>query len=192
MKKIMLTSITLFFIFSITSSYAQKDTIWYDTNWNITTKSKASYFRCHCIEVDNGYWFTDYYVSGAKQMEGLSLEEDKEVYQGLVKWYHENGNVFQTVTYNKGILNGKRQVYYENGKLKTEENYKEGKKEGKWKGLYENGNAKEIGYYENGQKEGVWKIYYSNGKLKNEGKYVFDRKVDIWKTNYYDGTMENE
>ncbi len=192
MKKIMLTSITLFLIFSITSSFAQKDTIWYDTNWKVTAKSKASYFRCHCIQVDNGYWFTDYYVSGAKQMEGLSLEEDKEVYQGVVKWYHENGNSFQIVNYNKGVLNGNRQVFYENGKLKTEENYKQGKKDGKWKELFENGNAKEIGSYENGQKEGVWKNYYSNGKLKNEGKYVFDRKVDIWKTNYYDGTLENE
>ena len=190
MKKLMLTSITLLFIFSITSAYAQKDTIWYDTNWKIATKSKASYFRCHDVQVDNGYWFTDYYVSGAKQMEGLSLEKDKEVYQGVVKWYHENGNLFQLVNYDKGILNGKRQVYYENGKIKTEENYKQGKKDGKWKASYENGNAKETGFFENGQKEGVWKIYYSNGKLKNKGKYVFDRKVDVWETNYYDGTME--
>lgn len=190
MKKIILTSLALLFIFSI--SYAQKNTIWYDTNWKETTKDNASFYRNEVIKKGDGYWFADYYISGAKQMEGLSLEKDKEIYQGVVKWYHENGNIFQIVNYDNGVLDGVRQVFYESGKLKIEENYKQGKKEGKWKAFFENGNKKEIGFFENGQKEGVWKTFYTDGKLKEEGKYVFDRKIDIWKTNYYDGTMENE
>jgi len=190
MKNIIHFIISILFISSI-SSYAQNDTIWFDTNWKKTTKNNASFYRTEVSKKSNGYWITDFYISGSKQMEGLSLEENSEVYNGNVKWYHENGKIFQIVNYKNGVLNGKRQVYFENGKLKSETAYKKGKMDGKWKEMYENGNIKETGTYEDGQKEGHWKLYYTNGKLKNEGKYVFDRKVDVWKTNYYDGTLEN-
>lgn len=191
MKKYILSSLILLFYFSA-SLYAQNDTLWYDSNWNKTKKNNASFYRSEVVKKGNSYWFVDYYISGSKQMEGLSSDPDKEVYQGVIKWYHENGKVFQNVNYNNGILNGKRQVYFENGNLKSEETYKDGKKEGKWKSWYEDGNIKETGFFENGQKEGLWKTYYTNGKIKNEGKYVFDRKVDTWKTNYYDGTLQNQ
>ncbi len=191
MKKIILTSITLLFIFSFTSYAQTKDTIWFDTNWKETTKNKASYYRCNCVQKEHGYWFTDHYISGAVQMEGLSLEKESEIFHGEVKWYFENGKVFQIVNYKNGSLFGDREVYYENGKMKSKTTYKNGKIDGNWKEYYENGNTKEAGSYMNGQKEGTWKTYYDNGKLKNEGEYVFDRKVDVWKTNYYDGSIEN-
>jgi len=182
--------LTIILCFSILFSYAQKDTIWYDINWKETSKSKASYFRCHCIQKDNGYWFTDYYISGAIQMEGLSLEQNNEVYHGLVKWYYENGNVFQEVNYKNGVLFGDRKVYFENGTLKNETAYKNGKMDGGWKEYFENGKMKESGSFEKGEKEGLWKMFYENGKIKEEGNYVFDRKVDIWKVHYYDGNVE--
>ncbi|MDH3322077.1 MAG: toxin-antitoxin system YwqK family antitoxin [Flavobacteriaceae bacterium] len=191
MKKNIFLAISVLFFYTL-SLCAQNDTIWYDANWQNTKKENAQFYRAQVIKKDNGYWFVDSYISDAKQMEGLSLKKDEEVYQGVVKWYHENGNIFQVVNYDNGVLNGKRQVYYESGKLKSEGNYKQGKREGAWKELHENGKTKETGTYENGQKEGVWKTYYPNGKLKEEGKYVFDKKVDVWKTNYYDGNVENQ
>ena len=171
-------------------SYAQKDTLWFDSNWKETTKNKASYYRCNCVEMKNGYWLTDYYLSGAKQMEGLSLEKNAEVYHGTVKWYYENGNLFQDVNYKNGVLFGDRKVYFENGKLKNETTYKNGEIDGEWKEYYENGNTRETGTYEKGEKEGLWKYFYKNGKLKEEGKFVFDKKVDVWKSYFYDGTPQ--
>lgn len=191
MKNTIYFAIATLFFFTI-SAYAQKDTIWFDTNWKKTTKNSASFYRADVVKKGNKFWVVDYYLSGSKQMEGLSLKEDAEVYDGVITWYHENGNKFQIVNYSDGILQGKRQVYFENGKLKNEATYTNGKMNGKWKELYENGNLKETGSYEEGQKEGTWKTYYTNGKLKNQGKYVFDKKVDVWKTNYYDGTVEND
>ena len=191
MKKSVLFAFTVLYLSSFTL-FAQKDTIWFDSNWKKTTKKDASYFRCHCVEKKNGYWFTDYYISGAKQMEGLSMEENTEVFQGTVKWYFENGNTFQIVNYKNGILFGTRKAFYENGKLKSETTYKNGKKDGKWKAYYENGKMEESGNFEYGEKEGVWKIYYKNGKIKEEGKYVFDRKVDAWRIYYYDGTNQDQ
>jgi len=187
MKKTVLFTFALLYLSSL-SLFAQKDTIWFDSNWKKTSKNKASYFRCHCVEKANGYWLTDYYISGTVQMEGLSLEKNAEVFQGMVKWYFENGNVFQIVNYKNGVLFGTRKVYFENGKLKNETTYVNGKIDGEWKDYHENGKLKESGTYEKGEKEGIWKIYSENGKLKEEGKYVFDRKVDVWKTYHYDGT----
>lgn len=189
MKKAILF-LSVFFYLSTLSVFAQMDTIWFDSNWKKTTKNNASYYRCHCVKKANGYWFTDHYISGAIQMEGLSLEKGNEVFQGPVKWYFENGNVFQVVNYKNGVLFGDRRVYFENGKLKSETAYKNGKKDGLWKSYFESGQLEETGNYERGEKEGLWKIYCENGKLKEEGKYVFDRKVDVWKTFYYDGTAQ--
>jgi antitoxin component YwqK of YwqJK toxin-antitoxin module len=190
MKNSLHFSLAFLLIFAF-SSYAQNDTIWYDTNWKKTTKNNASFYRGSIEKKGKGFWVVDHYISGSKQMEGILLEEGTESYDGVIKWYHENGNVFQIVNYQDGILNGKRQVYHENGKLKSETTYGKGKMNGKWKELYENGNLKETGEYEEGQKEGSWKTFYTDGKLKEQGNYVFDRKVDIWITNYYDGTIEN-
>ena len=187
MKKIVLFTFAVFYLSSLSLS-AQKDTIWFDSNWKKTSKNNASYYRCHCVEKANGYWLTDYYISGAVQMEGLSLEQNAEVFQGTVKWYFENGKVFQIVNYKNGILFGTRKAFFENGNLKSETTYKNGKKDGVWKEYFEKGKLMESGTYEKGEKEGLWKIYYTNGKLKEEGEYVFDRKVDVWKTYYYDGT----
>lgn len=191
MKKLLTFCFSLLFSFSI-YSYTQNDTIWFDSNWKETSKKDASFYRPEVTKKGNGFWIIDYYISGSKQMEGLSLEEDSETFDGVVTWFYDNGNKHQLVNYRSGALNGKRLVYYESGKIKSDSFYRNGKNEGKWKLLYENGNTKETGNYENGQKEGLWKTYYENGKLKEEGKYVFDRKVDVWKINYYDGTEKDE
>ncbi len=182
----------IFILFLLTfSSYAQKDTIWFDNNWNETTKSKASFYRCECSKVGDGYLYVDYYLSGTKQMEGISLDKNKEVYEGEVKWYFENGKLFQTINYKKGVLECKLQIFYEDGKLKGESNYKNGKLSGNWKEYYENGKLKEIGPYKDDQKDGDWKCYYVDGRLKAEGKYIFDNRVGDWKNYYYDGVGED-
>ncbi len=180
------------FVSSLTNANAQKDTIWYDANWKKTEKKSAIYYRPEVKKKGKLYHQVDYYMSGSKQMEAYSHDAEDPVYEGEVKWYFENGNTFQVVYYNNGVLNGKRQIYFENGKLKTESHYKDGKMQGSYITYFDNGNPKEKGQYDDNQKEGHWKIYYEDGKLKSEGKYVFDKKVDVWKTNYYDGTVSKE
>ena len=189
MKNLMLFSALFLFVFT-GMSHAQNDTIWYDTNWKITTKNKASYYRPHCEKKGNGYWFVDYYISGKKQMEGLSLDKNREVYDGEVKWYYENGHPFQFVHYKNGTLEGKRQIFHENGKLKSVANYKNGKIEGKFISYFDNGNTASTGDYRDGQKTGHWKTFYPDGKLESEGVYTSGKKTGIWKTHYYDGSEQ--
>lgn len=190
MKNSFYLSIFLLCFFTL-SNYAQNDTIWFDSNWVKTTKNNAAFYRTECSKKGNGYWFVDYYISGAKQMEGISLQKDKEVFDGTIKWYWENGKPSQIVNYNNGTLNGKRQMFFENGKLKNESFYKDGKIEGNYKLYYDNGRLNEAGDYKNNLKNGFWKIYYPNGKIKAEGPYKDGNKVDTWKNYYYNGTSQN-
>lgn len=162
MKKQFATlALGLFFISSL--SFAQGDSIWFDANWKKTTKDKALYFRKVPQKKGKGFWFQDFYVSGKKQMEGLSLKKDTEFYDGQVIWYYENGKIFQKVNYINGYLNGERLVYFENGKLK----------------------AKLI--YNRGRKNGISREYYQDGRLKAQGNYRANKKVGTWKRFYYDG-----
>ena len=177
---------------SITLAQVDKDTIWFDANWNVSTKSQASYFRPKLIKKGNGFLWEDYYLSGAKQMEAISLKKDEEIFDGMVTWYFENGHVMQTVNYKNNSLVGERKNYHESGSLKSQYSYENGNIEGAWVGYYENSKLSESGIYKSGARNGEWKEYHENGKLKGEGSYDDGKKVGIWKMYYYDGKSENE
>lgn len=186
MKNLSTLSYLLLLLFS-TSLLAQKDTIWFDANWNKTDKRSASYFRPAPVKKNNGYLLKDYFLSGAKQMEAVSLSKDEEKFEGLVTWYYENGNIMQTVNYKNNVVHGLRKNYHESGPLKSQYSYKDGKIDGEWVEYHENAKLSESGNYKNGERNGPWKEYHKNGKLKGEGKYANDKKVGVWKMYYYDG-----
>ncbi len=175
------------------NAQAVQDTIWYDANWNPAEKKIAAYYRPAPEKKGNGYWLIDYYLSGAKQMEALSNAPDAEFFDGTVTWYHENGNVMQTVNYKQNVLSGVRKNYHESGPLSSQYSYNnEGKIHGTWVSFFENSKPDQEGQYANGVRDGVWKEYHKNGKLKGEGKYKDDKKVGVWKMYFYDGIEEDE
>ncbi len=163
-KQVITLAFSLFFISALV--FAQGDKIWFDANWKKTSKDKALYFREISQKNGKGFWFQDYYISGKKQMEGLSLKKEIEFYDGLVTWYFENGKIFQKVNYINGYINGERLVYFKNGNLK----------------------AKLL--YERGRKNGPAKEYYQDGRLKAQGNYRDNKKVGTWKRFYYKGVTD--
>ena len=122
MKKFILILFLGCFTFSTSIALAQseKDTLWFDSNWNPGAKSQASYFRPNPVKKDNGFLWADYYLSGAKQMEAISLKVNEEISDGTVTWYFENGNVMQIVNYKNNVLSGERKNYHESGPLKSQ------------------------------------------------------------------------
>jgi len=196
MKKLSATTLIIcfsLFLLPIQAQETAQDTIWYDANWNKSTKNVASYYRPAPAKKSNGYWLVDYYLSGAKQMEALSNAPDSEHFNGVVTWYYENGNVMQTVNYLDNVLNGERKNYHESGPLKSQYSYnKDGKIDGTWVSFYENSKPDEEGQYSNGVRSGMWKEYHKNGKLKGEGRYKDDKKVGTWKMYFYSGIDEDE
>ena len=170
----------------LTVSVSAQETIWFDSNWNLTTKDKASYYRPQPEPQNNGFLIVDYYMNGNIQMEGFSLinTPNKEKFDGLVKYYYENAVLFQEIHYKEGKQDGNRKIYFESGKLKEERTYKSDKLNGKFSEYYESGELLSTGNYGDGQKEGAWKTYYKNGKIKEKGKYEKGEKIGVWKTYY--------
>lgn len=159
------TILIIFFVslFITKMSFAQ-ETIWFDENWQETTKAKSTYYRPQPKKVKNGYWIVDYYNNGQIQMEGFSTvnEPNNEQFNGLVTYYHKNGNTFHEAHYKNGKLEGIRKVYFKTGELREQGTYKKGKREGIWKTFYKNGKIKNKGKYKNNEKVGIWKTFYKN------------------------------
>ncbi|QDH79749.1 hypothetical protein FKX85_12170 [Echinicola soli] len=105
---------------------AQQDTTWFDSDWKETTMDSAAFYRPAPQPKDDGYWMVDYYISGARQMEGYSKVKDREVFEGTVKWYNENGQLEQKADYQMGVLNGVFVKYY-NGKPFATAKYEQGR-----------------------------------------------------------------
>ena len=161
MKK---SKILFIIIAFLTMSLTAQNTVWFDSNWNVSVKEKAAYYRPAAKKIEKGYWIVDYYISGKKQMEGLGKTNipNKEIYIGVVKYFHENGKIFQDVYYNEGKPEGKFSEFYDTGELKRTGKYQNGLRDGSWKVYYKSGKIKEKGKYKEGEKRGVWKIYYKN------------------------------
>ena len=170
----------------LTSSVSAQETIWFDANWNLTEKEKATYYRPAPKKQNKGYWIVDYHMNGKIQMEGFSyvLEANNEKFEGLIKYYFSTGIIYQEVNYLDGEIDGIRKIYFESGKLKEVRSYEDNKMEGRYLEYYETGELLSTGDYEGSLKEGVWKMYYKNGKMKERGKYEAGEKIGIWKTFY--------
>ncbi len=189
MKTPKLTLVLITFL-SVNFFFAQGETVWFDSNWNVTTEDYAYYYRPNPEKKNNGFWLVDYYTSGAKRMEGLSKELNTEVFEGEIKWYFENGKVQQTILYSDGELNGPRKMYYKSGNLKNERYYVMGKAKGDFTSFYESGAKLSVGFYKNGEEYGEWIEYYKDGQKKAMGTYQNGKKTGEWKYFYYDSSYE--
>ncbi len=105
----------LFFI--VATLAAQKDTLYFNEYWQTTVKDNADFYRIPLKKIGNLYEFQDYYMSGQLQMKGLSKSATKEVWEGVVVWYDEDGGVRQKGMYKGGRLDGEFLSYREGEKL---------------------------------------------------------------------------
>ncbi|MBJ2174724.1 hypothetical protein JBL43_10785 [Aureibaculum sp. A20] len=114
-----------------TTITAQKDTIYYDQDWDETTKTNAHFYRPMPLEQDgNRTLFKDYYIDGTLQFEAWQkkldttetsfLGSNKYYYDGKVVWYYANGNKRTVMHYKNRKQNGPEIKYYENGAIKSE------------------------------------------------------------------------
>ena len=119
----------------ISLSTQAQEMVYFDANWNVTTKDNAEYYRSISSKKTKSEWVIDYYISGKKAKEVSAIN---------------------------GKAQGTFSMYYESGELMIDGRYKDGKKDGVWKTYYKNGKIKEKGKYKNDDKVGVWKIFYKN------------------------------
>lgn len=123
---------------------------------------------------------TQYYPSAKPKFVG---SYNKDIPEGVHRFYSEDGEITSSKIYRKGILMGEGIVdaegnrqgnwkeYHDTGELKSEGEYKDGKRVGPWKFYHKNGQAEQLGSYIGGQPDGEWKWYYPNGVLRREENY---------------------
>lgn len=66
------------------------DTIFYNKNWEVSSKKEAMYYRLIKAE-DKGYLVSDYFMNGTPQMVAHCSSINPEIKQGECIYYHPNG-----------------------------------------------------------------------------------------------------
>ncbi|WP_316804462.1 hypothetical protein [Pedobacter nototheniae] len=94
-------------------------TMYFDKNWQPTTEKQDIYFYTPMPEkVGDKYLFRDYYKSGKLYFEALSLSKTDRKFDGLAKFYAENGQLIEVATLKNGLINGEVNSFDETGKVK--------------------------------------------------------------------------
>ncbi|MFY1045416.1 toxin-antitoxin system YwqK family antitoxin [Chryseobacterium sp. GP-SGM7] len=122
--------ITVFLLSQVVLSQ-KSESIYYDKDWKVTTKSNALYYRLMPVkEVGELVLLQDFYINGTPQFEGYVLKKDENTYVGDVVWYDENGNDSNFYQYRNDTKNLTLLYYYPNGKVRKKVQYKNGVKDG--------------------------------------------------------------
>jgi antitoxin component YwqK of YwqJK toxin-antitoxin module len=101
----------------------QTSTIYFEENWKPTSKEKMIYYTPVPSEIGGRYLFRDYYRSGKLYFEALSTSKMERKFEGLAKFYAENGQLIETATLKNGMVNGAVNSFDEKGKIKGEAVY---------------------------------------------------------------------
>lgn len=96
----------------------QKDTIYFDENWQRVSKKEMVYYTPPPEPAGDKYVFKDYYKSGKLYFEAVSTSKTEKKFEGLAKFYAENGQLIESASLHNGVLNGDVNSFDENGKVK--------------------------------------------------------------------------
>ncbi len=113
--------------FFFTQSASSQSKIYFDEEWNTTTKEEAHFYRILYKKDDSLYHVKDFYINGILQMEGFFSDLDKEIFEGEIVWYTDEGKISEKSNYKKGVLHGLSVVYLENEKIDYTTKYIDGR-----------------------------------------------------------------
>jgi len=111
---------------------------------------------------------------------------------GLIKEYHDNGQLKSEITYKDGKKNGPYTWYWDNGNISDQGAYKDGKLDGPIKVYYYTGELQIEGVLKDRQKVGIVRGYYKNGQLKSEGTYRNDERNGPLKSYFENGKLRSD
>ena len=87
---------------------------------------------------------------------------------GSWKWYYNNGEVKEIITYKNGKSEGKNLLFFENGKKYIESNVKNDDFDGEYNAYSEDGALLEKKFYKNGKLDGSYESYFPLGSTIKE------------------------
>jgi antitoxin component YwqK of YwqJK toxin-antitoxin module/Tfp pilus assembly protein PilF len=127
---------------------------------------------------------------GNKTSEGYFSKDGQR--EGKTTYYHPNGTVSITATYQNGKLEGERTEYFANGKLASTLNYTNDEADGYFTSYYANGRKKEEGWYVLGQKQGPHTSYNALGDKTRTIYYLNDEENGYTEYFYPNGKLDYE
>jgi antitoxin component YwqK of YwqJK toxin-antitoxin module len=80
--------------------------LYYDADWEDTTKEKAVYYRKSYREAKGIWPINDYYISGEKQFKGQAIDSLATILEGDATWYYKTGKVQSKLRFNNGEIIG--------------------------------------------------------------------------------------
>lgn len=166
MKQIKIIIISYLYFFLCPNNFCQSK-IYFDKDWKVSEKENAHFYRIINKKNDSLFYVKDFYINNVLQMDGHYSNIKKEVFEGPINWYDENGKITKSSTYKKGILHGITTVYLDDGKIDYTNEYKNGK-------VYE---GLDIGFTE--------KRIYKKGKLVKKIKHNPPNSLYILSTTVY-------
>lgn len=190
MKKILLLTALLFYVFNI---FSQQKNIEDPNGYNAFYYGNGQLASEGYMKdgVPDGYW-KNYHVNGQLKSEG---KRRNTFLDSVWTFYDEKGNVIKRINY----LNGKKNGYLFEYKYRTdidttlellyldyEALYVENKVEGIAKYYYENGNVKEKYEYRKGYRDGFGYEYAIDGRIISIIMYNKDERIDKEFINRYD------
>jgi TonB family protein len=149
MFKVPLLTLTLITLIHVAAT--AQDTVWYDTEWKLTTIHP--YFFRTKARTDSGWLVTDHFPSGKPQMIGLFADGDLKIRQGVCRWFFQDGTVNHLQTFVANKVNGLEQYYYDNGSLQQQ------------------------GMTNDTNRVGEWRAYFPSGKLAAKAQYIDNKRV---------------
>ncbi len=115
-----------------------------------------------------------------KSTEGIYKDKNGNSYNGVYKEYDKNGQLKVEMNLKNGLKHGKVNVYYKNGNIHETYSYKKGLMDGLWLS-YNSANIKTAeAYYLKDKKHGTWKIWNDNGNLIYIMQYKKGKKTGTW------------
>lgn len=185
--------LTLTILLFTSCAFAQKQILYYSSNWEITPRELATYFRVCNYNATYLYFkgeVKDYTLDSTLIMSGSY--SDYGIKEGEFSFYFPSGKLQAQGSFKKGLRDGAWKYLFENGNLQREVVFSDstfspineydihGKKiivngTGPWRFEYERYNEKETciikGKFKNGKKEGAWTCLLSTGDMVYRENY---------------------
>ncbi|MDO5616736.1 MAG: hypothetical protein Q4G16_11130 [Cruoricaptor ignavus] len=111
-----------------------QDKIYFDKDWQITTKENMVYYR-ELSQNNDLFLIKDFYKNGQLQMEGWAKDTTagSEIFDGKVTWFYEDGKEMMHRNFKNGQPIGKSKSYDEQGRVTQDLDYDA---KGKYSGTY--------------------------------------------------------
>lgn len=165
---------------SVHFSAQTKKTVYYDTNWKETSKSKAVYYRPYPLpKYGNLELLRDYYVKGnVLQMQGYFADGDEKNKVGEVFWFDPDEEDRSGASYINKTKQKKLTYYFDDGKIWKTIEYGDSLKSGKTIEYKPDGSILGEAIYKNGYLESGTEGYVgSNNRYR---RYDKKNKSDEW------------